>query len=611
MFEIRKRAVRLLAFLGLPAALAAQPECTPVPTGENATIILPVAAAPQLDGAPLPIGTEIQAGALRNGQWFCAGKVIWEAENTALIAYGEDGFTEGLQGGEAYRFRALLPGGCLADSVSVIYEDSPGFQAGIYQADGISLVASLQAYTIKAEVNVLAPSCPGNNNGEAEVGLTIGGTLPYSYNWSGGQSGAVVGSLPPGPFSITLTDATGCADTLFGAIETAPLPIVQLPPDTVLCDADSLAIAPLFLDADSIIWSTGEMTAAILADGSGWYQLLAFSAEGCPASDSIRVDISSLPASFLADSVFWCQEDSLLLEAMPPTAPYTYQWSDGANGPFTWAFAPGNYSLTVTDALGCRRQDAIQVAAPPPLEIGLMAFPSPACPGDTVEVEASGGENYLWLFPEDAVLISEGGNWISLAIRESFIISAVASNDCNTDTAMLAIPVQVPAGAAGPDTCVLAGQPVRLFASGGVAYFWESDKYEIEGPLEDTIKVNPMDSTLFLVTITDAAGCSYQDSVKVLVVENTLLTLKPISVISPNGDGKNDVLEFPGLEKFPQNELTIFNRWGTVVFQKRGYQKDSVRWDGTYKGKELPVSVYYYSLSIGEAQLKQTLSLIR
>lgn len=240
-----------------------------------------------------------------------------------------------------------------------------------------------------------------------------------------------------------------------------------------------------------------------------------------------------------------------------------------------------------------------------------MAFPSPACPGDTVEVEASGGENYLWLFPEDAVLISEGGNWISLAIRESFIISAVASNDCNTDTAMLAIPVQVPAGAAGPDTCVLTGQPVRLFASGGVAYFWESDKYEIEGPLEDTIKVNPMDSTLFLVTITDAAGCSYQDSVKVLVVENTLLTLKPISVISPNGDGKNDVLEFPGLEKFPQNELTIFNRWGTVVFQKRGYQKDSVRWDGTYKGKELPVSVYYYSLSIGEAQLKQTLSLIR
>lgn len=239
-----------------------------MPTGENATIILPVAAAPQLDGAPLPIGTEIHAGTLRNGQWFCGGKVIWEANNTALIAYGEDGFEEGLQDGEAYRFRVLLPSGCLADSVSVIYEDNPGFQAGMYQADGISLLASLQAYTVRAEVNVLAPSCPGNNDGEAEVGLTIAGTPPYAYNWSGGQSEAVAGTLPPGPFSVTVTDITGCADTLHGTIETALLPIVQLPSDTVLCDADSLAVAPLLLEADSIVWNTGEMTAVILAENN-------------------------------------------------------------------------------------------------------------------------------------------------------------------------------------------------------------------------------------------------------------------------------------------------------------------------------------------------------
>lgn len=108
-----------------------------------------------------------------------------------------------------------------------------------------------------------------------------------------------------------------------------------------------------------------------------------------------------------------------------------------------------------------------------------------------------------------------------------------------------------------------------------------------------------------------SAGCTYRDSVEVLVVKNPLLTLKPISIISPNGDGKNDVLEFPGLEKFPQNELTIFNRWGSIVFHKRGYQSDDGRWDGTSKGKPLPVGVYYYSLSIGEATLKQTLSLIR
>lgn len=118
--------------MGIPAALAAQSECIPVPTGENATIVLPLAAAPQLDGTLLPVGAEIQVGALRNGQWFCAGKLIWEEENTALVAYGEDGFTEGLHTGEAFQYRVLLPDGCLTDSVQVLYEDEPGFQAGVY-----------------------------------------------------------------------------------------------------------------------------------------------------------------------------------------------------------------------------------------------------------------------------------------------------------------------------------------------------------------------------------------------------------------------------------------------------------------------------------------------
>ena len=89
------------------------------------------------------------------------------------------------------------------------------------------------------------------------------------------------------------------------------------------------------------------MTAAILTDGSGWYQLLTFY-RGCPASDSIRVDISSLPL-LLPTVSFGVRKTLLLLDTMPPTAPTLINGAT-APYPFTSGFAPGNYSLTVTDA---------------------------------------------------------------------------------------------------------------------------------------------------------------------------------------------------------------------------------------------------------------------
>jgi len=67
---------------------------------------------------------------------------------------------------------------------------------------------------------------------------------------------------------------------------------------------------------------------------------------------------------------------------------------------------------------------------------------------------------------------------------------------------------------------------------------------------------------------------------------------------SPNGDGTNDVLYIKGLKNYPQAKLTVFNRWGQIVYESpRGYQND---WDGVYNGKTfsigqgpLPENVYF------------------
>ncbi|WP_341835337.1 gliding motility-associated C-terminal domain-containing protein [Chitinophaga pollutisoli] len=66
------------------------------------------------------------------------------------------------------------------------------------------------------------------------------------------------------------------------------------------------------------------------------------------------------------------------------------------------------------------------------------------------------------------------------------------------------------------------------------------------------------------------------------------------NAFTANADGRNDRFRIIGLERYPENELAIFNRWGTVVFQQKNYQQ---RWDA--QGQE--AGTYVYVLRIRDA----------
>jgi len=61
------------------------------------------------------------------------------------------------------------------------------------------------------------------------------------------------------------------------------------------------------------------------------------------------------------------------------------------------------------------------------------------------------------------------------------------------------------------------------------------------------------------------------------------------NVFTPNGDGVNDYFFIPGLDTYSENEITIINRWGNVVYEKKNYQ-------GDWTGNGLPEGTYYYVL---------------
>jgi gliding motility-associated-like protein len=76
---------------------------------------------------------------------------------------------------------------------------------------------------------------------------------------------------------------------------------------------------------------------------------------------------------------------------------------------------------------------------------------------------------------------------------------------------------------------------------------------------------------------------------------------------TPNSDGDNDYFEIVGLENYPINHLTIFNRWGNIVFETDNYTND---WQGTTNvnltlgGELLPTGTYFYILDLKQEDME-------
>jgi gliding motility-associated-like protein len=78
------------------------------------------------------------------------------------------------------------------------------------------------------------------------------------------------------------------------------------------------------------------------------------------------------------------------------------------------------------------------------------------------------------------------------------------------------------------------------------------------------------------------------------------------NVITPNGDGDNDLWIIDGIDRFPNNAVVIFNRWGDKINSYERYDNKTVVWDGTdLRGHSVPDGTYFFLLTINDAGTKK------
>ncbi|MHC2991779.1 hypothetical protein OB13_09350, partial [Pontibacter sp. HJ8] len=270
--------------------------------------------------------------------------------------------------------------------------------------------------------------------------------------------------------------------------------------------------------------------------------------------------------------------------------------------------APGNIKVAVTNRCGAGAEASLAVTPTlAPEAPGAITNTSDVCissVGNVFSVAAvPGATSYTWTVPQSWTITGgQGTNTITVtASTTGGAVSVTATNDCGTSPASTRnVDITLPPAAVGritDNSNVCEGLVFTADAvEGATSYTWSvSPGFTIvsgQGTAKVTLKADSPKAIGQVTVVTNNGGCA--SSVEASAPIDASLVDGELSLpkaFSPNGDGKNDTWLIANLLKFPDNEVVIFNRWGSEVYKQRGYKND-------WMGKGLEQGTYFYKVRV-------------
>jgi gliding motility-associated-like protein len=151
------------------------------------------------------------------------------------------------------------------------------------------------------------------------------------------------------------------------------------------------------------------------------------------------------------------------------------------------------------------------------------------------------------------------------------------------------------------------GSIVNLTATGGEFYEW-AEGPGIQGSKNlATLTIHPMYSYTYQVKTTTSEGCTGDASITIQL--NADYNVEPVNILTPNGDGRNDVWVIWNINIYKGSEVKVFDMRGIEVFRMKDYDNS---WNGSYKGTPLSQGTYPYVIDLGSgfAPIKGVLTII-
>lgn len=208
----------------------------------------------------------------------------------------------------------------------------------------------------------------------ASVQLDAGYYYNASYNWNTGQTGTSINAQVPGNYWVDISnDKCIVRDSFAVSSLNSAKPLGN---DTTICFApgSSYTVDATIAGAGSYQWQDGSSSSTYTITQSGIYWV-DVTAGACQFRDSVNIAAGTLPQPLIAGANQLCTSDSVLLDA---GAGFTsYLWNDGSTARTLNAKSPGDYSVTVSTAQGCK-------GASVPFKVTSVLSPQPHITGTTL-----------------------------------------------------------------------------------------------------------------------------------------------------------------------------------------------------------------------------------
>lgn len=397
-------------------------------------------------------------------------------------------------------------------------EDLNGLAEGIYSitvtdANGCTATTSVAVEllsTLSASVSSSDVSCNGGNDGTLSVAAS-GGVAPYTYLWSNGATDANVLGSVAGAYSVVVTDVNGCTATVSSSISEPDALSLSASSNDVSCNGANDGSASANVSGGTApynyAWNNGATSSSIQGLSAGDYSVTVTDANGCSAVEQASVtEPIALSASASSTNVNCngASSGSLSASASGGTAPYSYQWSNGATSASVSGISAGNYGVTITDANGCIATASASVSEPVALVPSAIAVDA-SCYGvnnGSVDLSVSGGTgvyDYAWsngATTEDIFGLSTGNYAVTVTDANGCMATALANVGAQyaIETSIFTMDVNCSGGNDGSVSLVVAG------GSTPYSYLWSN------GGTDDNI--SNLSAGAYSVVVTDMNGCS-------------------------------------------------------------------------------------------------------
>ncbi len=393
-------------------------------------------------------------------------------------------------------------------------------------------VTIVEPAQIQANETVNTADC-GLCNGSIAL-VPSGGQSPYTYLWGGGETTSSITGLCAGVYTVDITDANGCTESVAIPVNNVPASSIVLSGTDAscngVCDGTATVTVTLGTAPFTYLWSNGQTAATATGLCAGTYSVTVTDANGCIATDLITI---SEPAP-VALSLLVVQNSSCSgscngsIDVIPSggTLPYSYSWSPNVSTTYNaTGLCAGVYTVTVSDANGCSMVISGTVTDP----TGLSATASGTnidcngnCNGTATVTPVGGtpGYSYSWnTVPVQTTATATGlcaGTYTATVTDANgcIVLATVSITEppALTTTFVNVINLSCSGTCDGQATVVASG------GTPGYTYLWN----DLLATTNDT--ATGLCATSYTVTVTDANGCSVQDNITLTAPNGLTLT---------------------------------------------------------------------------------------